>query len=110
MPRKALGAIAAKTRKESHHVIAGLDRRHIRADRLDDTCAFMAEHDRPVEREPSDTVDDVQIAVTDAGGRRADQHLAPPWLVDLNRLDRQRLLHLTKDGSLDLHGYPPLNS
>src|SRR5205823_1756460 len=94
MPRKALRAIAAKTRKAGHHVIPRFDRRHIRADRLDDPRAFVAEHDRPIEREPSDTVDDVQIAVTDAGGRGADQHLAPPWFVDLHRLDRQRLLHL----------------
>jgi hypothetical protein len=108
MPRKALRATAAKTRKAGHHVIPRLDRGHIGANRLDDAGAFMAEHDRPVEREPPDTVDDMQIAVADAGGRRADQHLAPPRLVDLHRLDRQRLAHLAKDRSLDLHGYPPL--
>ncbi len=52
-------------------MIAGFDRGHIRADRLDDTRAFMAEHDRPVEREPPDTIDDVKIAVADAGGHGA---------------------------------------
>ena len=89
-------------------MIPGLDRDHIHADRLDDTGALMPEHNRPVEREPPDTVDDMQIAVADAGGRRADQHLAPPRLVDLHCLDCQRLAHLAKDRSLDLHGYPPL--
>jgi len=107
VPRKTLRAIAAKTRKASDHVIPRFDRGHIRADRLDDACALMAEHDRPVEREPPDAVDDVQVAMADAGGRRANQHLAPPRLVDLHRLDRQRLLDPAKDGGLDFHGSLP---
>ena len=52
-------------------------------------------------------VDHVQVAVADPGRRRADQHLAPPRLVDLHRLDRQRLVHLAKDGGLDLHRFLP---
>ncbi len=89
-------------------MIPGLDRGHIRADRLDDFRAFMAEHDRPVEREPSDPVDDVKVAVADAGGHGAHQHLAAPRFVDLHRLDRQRLVHLPKDGCLDLHVLLPV--
>jgi hypothetical protein len=98
-----LRAVAAKPRKARDDVIARFYGRDLGADRLDDTCAFMAEHNRPVEWEPPDTVDDMQIAVENAGGRRADQHLAPPWFVDLHHLDRQRLVHLAKDGSLNLH-------
>ena len=51
-----------------------------------------------------DAVDDVQIAVADAGGDGAHQHLAAPRLVDLDRLDRQRLVHLAKDGGCHFHG------
>ena len=53
-------------------------------------------------------VDDMQIAVADAGGRGAHQHLAAPRLVDLDRLDRQRLMHLAENRGLDLHVVLPL--
>ena len=76
---------------------------HVVADRLDDPGAFVAQHDRPVEREAADAVDDVQVAVTDAGRHGAHQHLAAERLVDVDRLDRQRFLHLAKYGGFDLH-------
>src|SRR5204863_9626475 len=66
------------------------------------------DHDRTVEREHPEPVDEMQSAVADAGRSRADQHLAPPWLVDLHRFDRQRLLNSAKDGSLDLQTFLPL--
>ena len=73
------------------------------ADRLDDAGALVPEHDRPVEREASDAVDDMQVAVADAGRDGADQHLAPRWRVDIDRLDRQRRVRLAEDGGFDLH-------
>ena len=84
-------------------MIARLDRRHLGADRFDDPRTLMAENDRPVEREPTLPVDDVQIAVAHPGRRGADQHLAAPWLVDIDRFDRQRLVHLAKDRGVDVH-------
>ena len=84
-------------------MIARLDRGHLGADRLDDPRTLVAEHDRPVERKSPLPVDDVQIAVTHPGRRGADQHLAAPRLVDLDRFDRQRLVHLAKDRGVDLH-------
>ena len=68
------------------------------ADRLDDAGAFVAQHERPVEREAAEAVDHVQIAVADAGGDGAHQHLAAARLVDVDRLDGQRLVHLAEDG------------
>ena len=88
-------------------MVAGLDRRHIGADGLDYPGPLMAEHDRPVEREPPDPVDHVQIAVADPGRHGAHQDLAPPWLVDLDLLDRQPLAHFAKHRGLDLHDAPP---
>ena len=80
------------------------------ANRLDDPGALMAEHNRPVEREPPLPVDDMQIAVTHPGRRGADQHLAAPRLVDVDRFDGQRLVHLAKDRGVDLHFRPPEHS
>src|SRR2546422_34273 len=78
-------------------------RRHMGADRLDDAGALVPEDDRAVEREPANPVNDVQIAVTHPGRDGAYQDLAAPRLVDIDRLDRQRLQHLAKHRGLDLH-------
>ena len=45
----------------------------------------------------------VQVAVADAGRDGAHEDLAPARLVDLDRLDRQRLVHLAKYRGLELH-------
>src|SRR5215471_4429944 len=107
MAGKALRAVPAKAREAGDDMIAGLDRCHVFADRLDNSGPFVAEDDRPIEREPPDAIDHVQIAVADAGCGGADEDLVPPRLVDLDRLDHERLMHLAKDGSLDLHACPP---
>ncbi len=49
---EALRAVAAKAREAGDDMVARLDRRHVGADRLDHPGALVAEHDRPVEREP----------------------------------------------------------
>ena len=84
-------------------MVAGAHGRHVLANRLDDAGALVAEHDRPVGREAADTVDDMQIAVADAGRDGADQHLAPRWRVDIDRFDRQRRVRLAENGGFDLH-------
>ena len=110
MARQALRAAAAEPREAGDDVVADAHRRDVGADRLDDAGAFVAEHDRPVERKAADAVDDVQVAVADAGRHRAHQHLAAQGLVDVDRLDGQLLLHLAEYGGLDLHGGSLLGS
>ena len=69
--------------------------------------ALVAQHDRPVEREAAEPVDDMQVAVAHAGRDGAHQHLAAPRLVDVDRLDRQRFMHLAKHGSAGFHDLDP---
>ena len=107
MAREALRAGAAKPGEAGDDMVARPHAGHVVADRLDDPGALVAEHDRPVEREAPDPVDDMQIAVADPGRDGAHQHLAAPRLVDLDRLDRQRLVHLAKHGSCGFHGFRP---
>ena len=76
---------------------------HVVADRLDNAGALVAEHDRPVGREASDTIDDMQIAVADPGRDGAHQHLAAQRLVDIDRFDRQRRVRLAENGGFYLH-------
>ena len=84
-------------------MIADPQRGDIGADRLDHAGAFMAQHERTIEREAPVAIDHVQVAVADAGGDSAHQHLAAPWLVDLHLLDGQRFVHLAEDGSGHFH-------
>ena len=76
--RQALRAAAAEARRGRRRHGRRPAPGHVGADRLDDAGALVAEHDRPVEREAPDAVDDVQIAVADAGRDGAHQHLAAP--------------------------------
>src|SRR5256885_16523111 len=92
MAGEALREAAAKPGEARYHVIAGPQRRDVGADHLHDAGALVAEHDGPIERPAPLAVDDVQVAVADAGGRRAHQDLAARRLVDLDGLDRERLL------------------
>src|SRR5918994_3920738 len=85
-------------------MITGLDGGDVGADRLHDTGTLVAQHDGPIERPAPLAVDDVQIAVADARGRGAHEHLAPPGLVDLHRLDRERLVDLPEDRGLHAPG------
>ena len=104
MAAEALRTGAAEAGQAGDDVIADPHRGDVLADRLDDAGALVAQHEGPIEREAAVAVDDVQIAVADAGGNGADQHLAAPRLVDVDLLDRQRLVHLAEDGGCHLHG------
>jgi hypothetical protein len=44
----------------------------------------VAEHDRAIQRKPAETVNNMQIAVADAGGGGANPDLTAPGLVDLD--------------------------
>src|SRR6516165_6941101 len=103
MACEALRAIAAKTREAGDDVITRLHRRHLGANSLDDPGTLVSEYDRPVERKSPMAVDDVQVAVAHLGRRGADEHLAAPGLIDVDRFDRQRVVHLAKDRGVDLH-------
>ncbi len=103
MTVETLGAAAAESGQAGDDVIAGTHRRDVGAHRLDDARALVAEHDRTIEREPPDAVDDVQIAVAHTRRRGPHQHLAAPRLVDVDGFDGQRLLHLAKHRRLHLH-------
>ncbi len=103
MPAETLRAASAESRQAGHHVIAGTDRGHVGTHRLDDAGPFVSQHDRPIERPSALTVHDVKVAVADAGRRRANEHLSPPRFVDVDRLDRERLVDLPKDRGLRLH-------
>ena len=81
-------------------MIAGLELRDVRADRLDDAGGLVAEDRR--RRERIVAVDEVQVAVAHAAGDRAHEHLAPDGLVDLDVLDRQGLVGTVEDGGF--HG------
>ena len=103
MARQALGAAPTEAGQARDHVIAGPQRGDVGADRFDDARALVAQHVRSIERKSSEAVDDVEVAVTDAGGGGADQDLAAPRLVDLHGFDRERLVHLAEDCGLHLH-------
>ena len=103
MARQALGAAPTEAGQARDHVIAGPQRGDVGADRFDDARALVAQHVRSIERKSSEAVDDVEVAVTDAGGGGADQDLAAPRLVDLHGFDRERLVHLAEDCRLHLH-------
>ena len=103
MAAQALRAASAEAGETGDDVIAGPHGRHLGADRLHDAGAFVAQHERAIERVPADTVDDVEIAVAHAGRDGADEHLAAPRCVEVHVLDRQRLVHLAKDRGFHRH-------
>ena len=75
------------------HAIAGFDRRHTRAHRIDYTGTFLARHERQRRQELVLAVDHQQIGKIDARGAHVDEHFtrarrrhAP--LFDLQRVGR----------------------
>jgi len=100
---EALRAAAAEARETGHHVVAGPQRGHLVADRLDDAGALVAEHEPALQREPAVTVHHVQVAVTDPGGHRADEDLPGHRPVDVDGLDGHRRVRGATDRGPDLH-------
>src|SRR5262245_52632285 len=104
MAAEALRAGAAEPGEARHHVITRLHGRDLGTDRLDHPGSLVAEHEGTVERVAAQAIDDVQVAVADAGGHGADQHLAAPRRVDVDSFDGEWRVYLAENGGLHGHG------
>jgi hypothetical protein len=78
-------------------MIAALQLGDLGPDRLHDSGRLVPEDGR--RRKRIVAVDEVKIAVTDTRGDRAHQDLAPQRPVDVDVLDRERLLRTVEHGS-----------
>ena len=88
--RAPVTRVAHGDRRE-HDLVAGHDRRHARADRVDDTRRLVAEHRRRDERERA--VHEREIGMTHTAVRDAHPHLTGSGIFDVDVVDdRQRLL------------------
>ena len=76
----------------------GLNSLDLQPDLLDDPGRLVAEDGGRGER--VEAVDEVEVAVADAGGDGAHQHLAPDGLVDVDVLDGERLMRPVEHGGL----------
>jgi hypothetical protein len=94
---EAIVALAAEDGEAGDDVVSRLEFRDLEPDRLDDPGRLVAEDGG--RRKRVVPVDEVQIAVTHAGGDRAHEHLAPEGLVDVDILDGQQLVGAVEDGS-----------
>ena len=103
-PLRHCGQVPQKPDRHATTWSPGPHRRHVGADRLDDAGALVAQDERPIEREPAETVHHVQVAVADAGGDRLHQDLPAPRLVEFYRFDRQWFVHFAKHGCVGFHG------
>ena len=92
-PRQAIFAVAAEDRQGRDHMIARLDIGHLVADRFDDAGRLVTHHRRYGGVVVAGQI--VAIAVTHAGGDRANQDFPRSWIVDLYILDGE----FTGDGS-----------
>ena len=78
----------------------GVNSPGLQADLLDDPRRLVAEDGG--RGEGVEAVDEVQVAVADAGGDDAHEHLAARGLVDVDVLDRERLIGPVEHGSFHL--------
>ena len=102
-------ALAADRAPVEHHEVAGLQPRHVRADRLDDARRLVAEQEGEVVVDPALAV--VQVGVAHAAGLHRDDRLARTGVGDVDRdhLDRRALGEC--DHGLDLlHAMSPATS
>ena len=84
-------------------MVTGLEVGHVLADGFHHTRRLMAQHGG--QRIGVQAVDEVQVAVAQAGGGGADQHLAAARLRDVDVLDGHRLVGGVEDGGF--HGQAP---
>src|SRR5439155_11066 len=96
-PGQAVLAVAAEDREARDDVVARLELRHVRADRVDDPRRLMPEDGG--RRERVEAFDEVEIAVADAARHRAHQYLARDGLGDVDVLDRELFVRPVEDGS-----------
>ncbi|HEV3112581.1 MAG TPA: hypothetical protein VGY99_19005 [Candidatus Binataceae bacterium] len=91
-------AFPAEQSQPRDHVIAGLEIGNLAAHRLDNPGGFVTENHR--RRHRNLALGDRQVAVADAGGYGADQHLIAAGLVDVHFLKGLGLAGLVKNGGL----------
>jgi hypothetical protein len=73
----------------------------------------MPEHDRLVRDAEGGgcemAIEEVEVAVTDAGGDDPNQHLSAQRLIQVELLDRERRMRPSEEGGADAgHGLSPL--
>ena len=96
MPVRQYSQWPQKTERQAMTWSPGLNSVTCGADRLDDAGRLVAEDGG--RRERVEAVDEVQVAVADAAGDGAHEHLAPDGLVDVDVLDRERLVGAVEHG------------
>src|SRR5262249_56750133 len=94
---QAVLTVAAEDREARDDVIARLEFRHVRADRVDDPRRLVAEDGG--RRERIEAFDKVQIAVADTTRHCTHQHFARDGLGDVDVLDRELFVRTVEDGS-----------
>jgi hypothetical protein len=82
-------------------MVAGFDRTHFTAHRLDDTRRFMAQNGWGAGRQRAPEA--VQIAMADAAGDGSDEHLARARFIDFDLLHREGLIYFTENGGIYSH-------
>ena len=95
-PLQAEAAMSARRRERQHHAVATASWVDPLPHVLDHRTPLVAQHDR--QRDRPRTVDVGQVAVADAGGEQAHQHLATAWRLELD------LDHLRRRTDLCEHG------
>jgi len=103
-PGQAELALAASRPPHQDHGVAGLEPADFGAGLLDDSGALVPEHDRQPAGQVAVQV--MQVAVADADGLDAHQHLAGPRLGQPRLLQPHRLTHGVQHGRL--HSALPL--
>ena len=97
MAGQAVFAVAAEDREAGDHVVAGLHVAHLGAHRLDDPGALVAHHDRRGDGVLA--LHEVQVAVAEPGGGRANEDLIGAGGVDGDLLEGQLSGDGMEDGS-----------
>src|SRR5687768_15202969 len=81
--------------------VPGLYRRHLAAHGLDHARAFVAEHDGKLVREAP--LHHFQVAMAKAARAIADEDVRGTGLLELDRLDAQRLADAVQDRGAEAH-------
>jgi hypothetical protein len=92
-------AVAARRAPAHDHAVADADVAHAFADRLDHPRTFVAEHDRR-HLPPAAGTDDVEVGVADAARFDADERLAGPRRLQLQRFDGDAAVRIQDDAAI----------
>jgi hypothetical protein len=101
----AVDALAALRREQGHHVVADLERRDARADRLDHAGALVSEDGRRVPGR-IDAGGRVEVGVADAARGQPHERFALARLAQLELPDDERLAELLENRGPHLHRRP----